>query len=180
MFQPSFTEGGVAGDHFADVLRTGTLDVTIAEPINDNDVELKIEGVGPAVYEVTDATLEMLVEKTGQTTGHTVGEVVLIDDESDHYGSTVDMEVDTSSPGTRFADYGDSGALIVERNHFDGEEWKRIVGLLWGGDPHAENAYARHIDDIFADLNLTPTLKTAPKRLRQIEGRSLTTFLKKR
>ena len=155
VLQPSFTDGGVAGDHFADVLRAGTLDVTIAEPINGNDVELEIEGVGPAVYEVTDATLDMLVEKTGQTTGHTLGEVVLIDYESNHYGSTADIEVDTSSPGTRFAYYGDSGALIVERNHPDGEEWKRIVGLLWGGDPSAENAYAHHIDDIFADLNLT-------------------------
>jgi hypothetical protein len=155
VLQPSFTDGGTAADHFADVLRSGTLDAAIAEPIDEDDVELEIEGVGLAVYEVTNATLDMVVEKTGQTTKHTIGEVVLIDYESNHYGSTSDIEIETSSPGTRFAWYGDSGSLIVERVHPEGEEWKRIVGLLWGGDPTEENAYAHHIGDVFADLNLT-------------------------
>jgi hypothetical protein len=154
--QPSEGDGGVwPADHFADVVRTVTLDATIAAPANGDDISLTIEGVGPAVYEIAEATLGMRVEKSGQTTEHTLGTVTLVNYLSNHYGSTNDFEVWTDTPGTRFAYYGDSGSLIVERTHPEGQTWKRVVGLLWGGDPSVENAYAHQIGDVFADLNLT-------------------------
>lgn len=156
VLQPSSGDNGnFPADHFADVVRTGTLDATIAGPINANDVELEIEGIGPAVYEVAPATLNMLVEKSGRTTEHTTGQVVLVNYISNHYGSTSDFEVDPDPGIARFAYYGDSGSLIVERNHPSGYGWKRVVGLLWGGLPSQGNAYAHQLQDVFADVNLT-------------------------
>ena len=147
--------GSVPADHFADVVRTGTLDATIAAPIDTDDVELAIEGIGPAVYEVAQATLGMLVEKSGATTEHTTGQVVLVNYISNHYGSTNDFEVDRDPGIDRMAYYGDSGSLIVERTHPSGSSWKRVVGLLWGGVPSERNAYAHQIEDVFDNLNLT-------------------------
>lgn len=156
VLQPSDSDGGVfPADHFADVVRSGTLDATIAAPININDVQYEIAGIGPAVYEVVPATLNMLVEKSGQTTEHTTGRVVMVNYVSNHYGSTNDFEVDPDPGIPRFAYYGDSGSLIVERTHPSGSDWKRVVGLLWGGDPSVGNAYAHQLPDVFADLNLT-------------------------
>ncbi|MDX1616137.1 MAG: hypothetical protein R3300_17630 [Candidatus Promineifilaceae bacterium] len=154
--QPSEGDGATwPADHFADVVRTGTLDATIAAPADGDDISLSIEGIGPAVYEVAEATLGMQVEKSGQTTEHTRGTVTMVSYASYHYGSTNDFEVTTDTPGTRFAYYGDSGSLIVERNHPEDQSWKRVVGLLWGGDPNEENAYAHQIEDVFEDLDLT-------------------------
>ena len=153
VIQPS--SGSAPADHFADVVRTGTLDATIAAPIDTDDVELAIEGVGPAVYEVAPATVGMQVEKSGQTTEHTTGQVVLVDYISYHYGSTNDFEVHPDHGQDRFAYFGDSGSLIVERTHPSGSSWKRVVGLLWGGDPLVGNCYAHEIEDVFEDLDLT-------------------------
>lgn len=155
VLQPSFTDGGSdPADHFADVLRSGTLDCAIAAPRDAQDVELEIEAIGPAVYETTDPILDMQVEKSGQTTEHTTGEIVLVNYASGHYGATNDFECHPDPGIGDFAYYGDSGALIVERTHPDGQEWKRVVGLLWGGDPGYGNAYAHPIEDVFADLGL--------------------------
>ena len=86
VLQPSSSDGGVAADHFADVLRTGTLDATIAAPIDTDDISYNIECVGPGVYETTEPTLGMAVEKTGQTTSHTCGTVIQIAVDEGHYG----------------------------------------------------------------------------------------------
>jgi hypothetical protein len=153
VIQPS--SGAAPADHFADIVRTGTLDATIAAPINADDVELAIEGIGPAVYEVAPATLGMQVEKTGMKTEHTTGQVVLVNYVSHHWGSTNDFEVDPDPGVDRMAYYGDSGSLIVERTNPSGSSWKRVVGLLWGGVPALKNAYAHQIEDVFDDLDLT-------------------------
>jgi hypothetical protein len=152
VFQP--WSSNAATDHLADVVRTGLLDATIAVPVNDADVQLEIEGIGPAVYEVAPATLGMQVEKSGATTEHTTGFVVTIG-LTGHSGSTNDFEVDPDTGVDRFAYYGDSGSLIVERTNPSGASWKRVVGLLWGGVPSERNAYAHQLEDVFADLDLT-------------------------
>lgn len=143
------------GDRIADVVRTGSLDATIAAPINDADVSQQIEGVGPGVFEVATATLGMQVEKSGAKTDHTTGWVQYVG-LTGHYGSTNDFQVtpDAGMPNGRFAYYGDSGSLIVERTNPSGGSWKRVVGLLWGGDPKAGTAKAHQILDVFADLDL--------------------------
>lgn len=144
-----------AADLIADVVRTGSLDATIAAPVNAADVLQEIEGVGPAVFEIATATLGMDVEKSGAKTDHTTGRVQYVG-LSGHYGSTNDFEVtpDVGMPNGRFAYYGDSGSLIVERTNSSGSSWKRVVGLLWGGNPKEGTADAHQIEDVFADLNL--------------------------
>ena len=154
VLQPGAADGGVPADRIADVVRTGTLDATIAAPVDADDVELAIECIGPAVYEITEPQLDMQVEKVGQTTSLTCGTITQISIDRGHYGSTNDFRVDTDDPAVRFAFFGDSGSLIVERNHPEGANWKRVVGLLWGGIPAEFNAFAHPIGDVFADLDL--------------------------
>jgi hypothetical protein len=124
-----------------------------------NDIQYEIEGVGPAVYEITQPVLNMQVEKSGERTEHTLGYVSMVNYNSGRYGSTNDFEVLPDVAGTRFAYYGDSGSLIVERTNPSGAEWKRVIGLLWGGDPGGDppigNAYAHVMEDVFVDLDLT-------------------------
>ena len=159
VLQPGpFHAGVFPADHCADVVRTGTLDATIAVPINSSDVELEIEGIGSAVYETAQPVLNMLVEKSGARTEHTTGWISMVNYNSGHYGSTNDFEVLPDAGIARFAYYGDSGSLIVERTNPSGSSWKRVIGLLWGGDPGGDppigNAYAHIMGDVFVDLNL--------------------------
>jgi hypothetical protein len=152
VIQPSDFDGGsFPADHFANVVRAGTLDASIANAIDGDDSELEIECSGPAVYEIADATLEMVVEKVGQTTGLTCGIVELIDYDSKHYGSRSDLWID--GDGNDFSQGGDSGSLYVEQTHPDGREWKRIVGLHWGGS--GNDGVGHPIRAVFNDLNLT-------------------------
>ncbi|MCU0301640.1 MAG: S1 family peptidase [Candidatus Nanopelagicales bacterium] len=153
VFQP--WGSSVAADRIADNVRTGTLDATIAAPSSSAHVLYEIEGVGPGVYETTTAVLGMAVEKSGATTEHTTGQVVVVNLSTGHAGSTNDFEVHPDPGQPRFAYFGDSGSLIVERTHPTGATWKRVVGLLWGGDPPEGNAYGHQIEDVFADLGLT-------------------------
>jgi hypothetical protein len=153
VFQP--WGSAAAADRIADNVRTGALDATIAAPSSSGHMLYEIEGVGPAVYETTVAVLGMRVEKSGATTEHTTGSVVVVSLSTGHAGSTNDFEVHPDTGQARFAYYGDSGSLIVERTHPTGASWKRVVGLLWGGDPPEGNAYGHQINDVFADLNLT-------------------------
>ncbi len=156
VLQPGAGDGGVPADRIADVVRTGSLDATIAAPVNADDVKLEIECSTPAVYEIIEPALDMQVEKVGQTTSLTCGTITEIAIDRGHYGSTNDFRVDTDDPAIRFAYYGDSGSLIVERNNPSSEaSWKRVVGLLWGGVPSEYNAFAHTISDVFADLDLT-------------------------
>lgn len=147
--------GGGLADRIAEVVRTASLDATIGVPTGTGILEASIECSGPAVYEVTAPQLDMQVEKVGQTTSLTCGTITQVSIDRGHYGSTNDFRVDTDDPALRFAYYGDSGSLIVERNHPDGRAWKRVVGLLWGGIPSEFNAFAHPIQDVFADLDLT-------------------------
>lgn len=152
VIQPSDFDGGsFPGDHFAGVVRAGTLDVSIADANDGDDVEIEIECSGPAVYEITDATLEMVVEKVGQTTGLTCGIVELIDYDSGHYGSHNDLWID--GDGNDFSMGGDSGSLYVEKTHPDRRNWKRIVGIHWGGS--GNDGIGHPIRAVFNDLNLT-------------------------
>lgn len=144
-----------AADQIADNVRTGSMDATIAAPTDSSHVVYEIEGVGPAVYETATAVLNMQVEKSGATTEHTTGYVVAVNLTKNHLGSTNDFEVMPDTGQSKFAYFGDSGSLIVERTHPTGASWKRVVGLLWGGDPPVGNAYGHQIVDVFADLDLT-------------------------
>lgn len=141
-----------AADHIADIVRTGTLDASIAAPTASSVVQYEIAGITPAVYEVAEATIGMAVEKSGATTEHTTGTVIAVDISS-HYGHLY-FDIARDAGIDRFAYYGDSGSLIVERTNPSGSNWKRVVGLLWGGQPVERNGYAHQIQDVFANVGL--------------------------
>jgi hypothetical protein len=154
VIQPGYDDGGsFPADHFADVVRAGTFDASIAAAIDPDDVELEIECSGPAVYEIVDATLGMVVEKVGQTSGLTCGKVELIDYKfgSGYYGSQSDLWID--GDGSDFSKSADSGALYVEKTNPDGSRWKRIIGIHWGGS--GNDGVGHPIRAVFNDLNLT-------------------------
>lgn len=150
--QPSIFDGGsLPADRIADVLRAGTLDVSIAAPATDDVYELEIECGGPGVYEFADAAVDMVVQKTGQTTGLTCGVVELIDYDSGHYGSRNDLWID--GDGNDFSMGGDSGSLYLERDHPEGQPWRRVVGIHWGGS--GNDGVGHPIQAVVDDLSLT-------------------------
>lgn len=152
VIQPSIGDGGSSpADDFGRVLRAGTLDVAIGTVDDADDRELEIECVAPAVYEIADATLEMVVEKAGQTTGLTCGIVELIDYNSNHYGSNNDLWID--GDGNDFSQGGDSGSLYVEKTHPEGADWKRVVGIHWGGS--GDDGVGHPMRAAAADLDVT-------------------------
>jgi hypothetical protein len=152
VIQPSIGDGGSSpGDDIGNVVRGGSLDASIAAPSGSGIVSTDIICSGPAVFEIADATLGMVIEKVGQTTGLTCGIVDLIDYDSGHYGSSGDLWID--GDGSDFSDYGDSGSLYVERENPNGASWKRVVGIHWGGS--GNDGIGHPIGPVFTDLNLT-------------------------
>ena len=150
--QPSTFDGGsLPTDRIADVLRAGSLDVSIAAPVDDDVADYAIECGGPGVYEIADATVGMIVQKTGQTTGLTCGIVELIDYDSGHYGSENDLWID--GDGDDFSMGGDSGSLYLEQTHPDGAAWRRVVGIHWGGS--GDDGVGHPIQAVFDDLDLS-------------------------
>lgn len=152
VIQPSIGDGGAfPADDFGRVVRRGTFDVSIARAVDDRDIEAEIECSTPGVYEIADAVVGMEVEKAGQTTGLTCGLVELIDYDSGHYGSRADLWID--GDGGNFSEGGDSGSLYVERTHPEGQAWKRIVGIHWGGSD--DDGVGHPIRSIFSDVGVT-------------------------
>lgn len=150
--QPAVADGGSdPADTIGAVVRAGTLDVAIAAPSEGVEIDCAIICSSPAVFETTDAFLEMEIEKVGRTTGLTCGLVELIDYDSNHYGSHNDLWI--SGDGSDFSLPGDSGSLYVERVNPNGDSWKRIVGIHWGGA--ADDGVGHPIGAVMADLSLT-------------------------
>jgi len=150
--QPSAFDGGsLPADRIADVIRNGTLDVSIASPSAADVAEYEIECGGPGVFEITDAVLEMEVQKTGQTTGLTCGIVELVDYDSGHYGSENDLWID--GDGEDFSMGGDSGSLYLEKTNPSGAGWRRVVGIHWGGS--GDDGVGHPIRAVFDDLDAT-------------------------
>ncbi|MEX2586987.1 MAG: hypothetical protein WD602_03205 [Actinomycetota bacterium] len=169
--QPSpFDGGALPADRIADVIRSGILDVSIAEPANDDILSYEIECGGPGVFEIADAEIDMEVQKTGQTTGLTCGIVELIDYDSDHYGSHNDLWID--GDGNDFSKGGDSGSLYLEKTHPEDRPWRRCVGIHWGGA--GDDGVGHPIRAVFDDLNLTTICDGVVSRfLDQFFGRDV-------
>ena len=102
------------------------------------------------------ATVGMLVEKTGRTTGYTKGKIFDVSadvnvDYEDKDGITFtatfsNQIIIQGTPGS-FSAAGDSGSLIVEQSS------KTATGLLFAGS--ASHTIANHISDVLAALGVT-------------------------
>lgn len=137
--------GSLPGDKIGDVKRgivrtstgTNTVDCAIGDPDDDSIYDLNVLEIGPAVYAIDEATMNMEVEKYGQTTRHTFGEVTSID-----YSSLVDgtwffddcLRVDVIAPSADWSAGGDSGSLVFRQEPTtDGGTLKPVVGLHFAG-----------------------------------------------
>lgn len=173
IFQPGLLDGGnVATDQVAKLTRFIEVKGTGMNKVDCAIAEI-LPGIGvnprhmPSVGKLNSTTPipaanNMLVMKTGRTTGHTRGKIidtaadvnVGFNDKNgnDIVGTFADqiIIVGTPSPGG-FSAGGDSGSLIVDRSS------KRATGLLFAGsDTHT---VANHIADVLAALGVT--LETA-------------------
>lgn len=104
----------------------------------------------------TAAAMNMSVHKFGRTTEHTVGRVTSIDtDVKVGYGISMfifeEQIIIDGSNNLPFADLGDSGSLILERQS------QYVIGLLFATSTASSYAVANHIGDVLGALNVRLT-----------------------
>ena len=168
ILQPGAADGGtVARDTIARLERWGTIrfgktpntvDGAVARPLDDHDVSPEIASIGlPAG--TRQATVGLLVQKTGRTTGHTWGEITGIH-------ATVRVEYDghtalfqgqlVTSP---MSQGGDSGSLVLDQQ-------RRAVGLLFAGSDRV--TLCNPIEEVFARLGVRGGVRRRAGGQRQV------------
>ena len=140
------------------------VDAAIADLDNSDNFDLTVLEVGPGVYDIDSPVIGMTVEKFGQTTGHTVGEItdfpynVLLE-----YPVEGDVALcecfrfETNDPAQLpLSSMGDSGALVFQQGAPG--VIKPVVGLLFGGGTGTNNNWtmACQITNVFSALDLGP------------------------
>ncbi|MGI9551195.1 MAG: hypothetical protein ACR2MT_08355 [Aurantibacter sp.] len=133
-----------------------TVDCSVGDPDDSDDIDLSVVDIGPAVYAVDVAEVEMLVEKYGQTTRHTYG--MITDEDWEGWVSTFYFEqcfrVDNRAPSTDWSAGGDSGSLVFSQTPIEaGSEIKPVVGLHFAGA--STYGIGCHIQNVFSRLDLT-------------------------
>ena len=167
IFQPGLLDGGDASTdqvatltRFIEIKESGTnkVDCAIAEflpgiPVNPRHMP----SVGNLASTTPIAAAEnMLVMKTGRTTGHTRGRIFDIfadanvpyeDKNGNQFIATFSNQIlIVGTPGS-FSTNGDSGSLIVDRTT------TRATGLLFAGS--STHTIANRIEDVLAALGVT-------------------------
>lgn len=120
------------------------VDAAIARPLSPDLVTKEILYIGAPVGAAT-ATLEMPVQKSGRTTGHTTGVITQIDAtvRIDYYGPTALFEGQlVASP---MSQPGDSGSAVLNND-------RQVVGLLFAGSDAA--TVINPIQEVLAALNV--------------------------
>jgi hypothetical protein len=136
------------------------VDCAIGDPDSSDIYDLSVLEIGPAVYAIEVPHGDMLVEKYGQTTRHTFGEITDIDWEGliDGAGGPYYFEdcfrVDPVAPTTDWSAGGDSGSLVFSQTPIpDTDGIKPVVGLHFaGGGTHGIEC---KIQTVFNRLDLT-------------------------
>ena len=170
IFQPGLLDGGNASTdqiaqltQFIEIKETGTnkVDCALAEFLAAAAVNPRhMPSVGKlgSTAPIT-ATANMLVMKTGRTTGHTTGKVFDIaadvnvpyeDKNGNEFVATFGNQILIVGTSGSFSTNGDSGSLIVDR------KTKRATGLLFAGS--ATHTIANQIGDVLAALGVTLVL----------------------
>ena len=156
--------GSLPADKIGDVKRgiprsdtvPNTVDCAIGDPDATAIYDLNVLEIGPAVVAIEVAALDMLVEKYGQTTRHTFGEITDTDWSGFVSGRPFDdcLRVDAVAPSNDWSGGGDSGSLVFSQTPIEsGSEIKPVVGLHFAGaDTHGIEC---KIQNVFARLNLT-------------------------
>lgn len=165
--QPGPFDGGSSpadkiGDVKRGIVRTAagpnTVDAAISDVDGDDLYDLTVSEIGPAVYAMEVAALDMLVEKFGRTTEHTFGEITDVDLVTTVSGFpfTDCMRVDVLAPSPDWSAGGDSGSLVFAQTPIEaGSTIKPVVGLHFAGPPAGTYGVACKIQNVFAQLDLT-------------------------
>ncbi|MCG8466777.1 MAG: hypothetical protein MJB57_01010 [Gemmatimonadetes bacterium] len=134
------------------------VDAAIGDPESRDLVSPEVAEVGPGVHAIEAPTIDLLVEKYGQTTRHTFGEIA-DNDWSGMVGGRPFVDcvmLDPSPPSNDWSAGGDSGSLVFSQTA-DAGGVKPVVGLHFAGA--GTRGIACKIHNVFSALNLT-TLST--------------------
>jgi hypothetical protein len=164
IIQPGTADGGKAPeDRIANLERWIKIDFTdagnlvdssVAVPVSEEVVKPEIASIG-APRGVSKARLKMIVQKSGRTTGHTVGKIK---------DTNATMKVSYGRKTAVFRDQilttamsqgGDSGSLVLD-------EKNRAVGLLFAGSDLA--TLCNPIQEVLRLLEVTMPAGRAKKR----------------
>ena len=162
--QPATSDGGVLPkDRIGEVKRgmarsntvVNNVDCSIGDPDGSDVYDPKVIEIGPGVFAIDTAEADMLVEKFGQTTGHTFGEI----DDTDWSGTVSGRPfgdcflVNPKAPTTDWSGGGDSGSLVFSQEVIDNESGiKPVVGLHFAGAGNF--GIACKIENVFSALDL--------------------------
>ncbi|MCB0705699.1 MAG: hypothetical protein KDC34_10335, partial [Saprospiraceae bacterium] len=139
------------------------IDAAIAASDNSEFFDLTVVEIGPAVYDTGNPVLGEIVEKTGQTTGHTVGIVVDADYSTIISGYPAGpavfcdcIRIEPVDSALLFSSNGDSGSIVFRTN--TESVLKPALGLYFGGGGTPPNNYgvACKIQTVFNELDLGP------------------------
>jgi hypothetical protein len=155
--------GSLPADKIGDVKRsiarvspgTNLVDCAISDVDDVDNVDEQVLEVGPGVFAAEAPALDMQVEKFGQTTHHTFGEITDVDLETtSSEGFTFDQQlrIVPVDPSDDWSAGGDSGSIVFSQTPTSGEI-KPAVGLHWGGS--GVNGVACQIQNVFDALDLT-------------------------
>ena len=163
--QPSILDGGsLPADKIGDVKRgiarssttPNQVDCSIGDPDDSSVYDLSVIEIGPAVYSIAVPVGDMLVEKYGQTTRHTFGEITDADWSGNVSGRPFEdcLRVDAVAPSADWSAGGDSGSLVFSQTPIAADsDIKPVVGLHFAGaDTHGIEC---KIQNVFSALNLT-------------------------
>lgn len=134
------------------------VDCAIGDVDNTANHDLRVEEIGPAVYAIDSAEIDMRVEKYGRTTKHTFGEVQDIDYSTAFGGRSYEdcIYVDIVSPSVDWSKGGDSGSLVFSQEAIDSDSTiKPAVGLHFAGGIGATYGIECKIQNVFQKLDLT-------------------------
>jgi hypothetical protein len=170
--QPSLEDGGTSADIIGQVKRgivlrnanTGlinTVDCAIGEPTGIDLVQANVLEIGPAVFAIETAVMDMPVQKFGQTTQHTSGEVVDPD-----FATLVFLDISAywftdcflveADGGSDWASGGDSGSIVFAQTPLhDFPGIKPAVGLHFAS-LNDQIGLACRIENVFDQLDLEP------------------------
>ncbi len=155
--------GSLPADKIGDVKRAiqrssesvNTVDCAIGDADSSNIPDLQVLEIGPAVFAVDTPVLDLEVEKFGQTTQHTFGEITDVDYETTTTsGFSFDdcIRIAPMDPSDDWSDAGDSGSIVFAQEPVSGDN-KPAVGLHFAGG--GSSGVACKMPNVFAALDLT-------------------------
>lgn len=128
-------------------------DCAIASPNGSHLSDCRVLGIGPGVYAVRKAALDLPVQKFGQVTGLTRGQILDADWSGDIEGDYFDdcFRVGPDSTRRPWSDAGDSGSLVFARAPTSGGP-HAAVGLHFAGS--GTDGIVCRIENVFRELKL--------------------------